>query len=141
DGGAGWNHGSGGAAVSDWEFGAPAGLAGDPDQAAEGAAVAGTDLGRLGNGAYDPGTTTWLESPPVSCGDCAGLTLHIRRVLSLGPGDTARITVGGQVVWEATGALQDPGWIDQAVDLSAAAGAGSVQVRFELESDGAVEAG
>jgi hypothetical protein len=112
DGGAGWTHGAEGEAPSDWEFGPPAGRAGDPDRAASGSLVAGTDLGGAGNGAYDPATMSWLESPPVSCGDCRGLRLRLRRVLSLAAGDVARISVGGTTVWEITGPLQDPGWVD-----------------------------
>ncbi|HLU65949.1 MAG TPA: M36 family metallopeptidase [Kofleriaceae bacterium] len=142
DGGAGWTHGASSPAADDWEIGAPAGVAGDPSEPAGGGSVAGTDLGRLGNGAYDGGAVTWLESPPVSCGDCSGLRLRLRRSLALGAGDVARVMVGEQVAWQATGPLRDPGWIDQEIDLpEVPAGAGEIRIRFELESDAAVEAG
>ena len=143
DGGAGWAHGADSAPADDWEIGAPQGAAGDPDQAASGSAVAGTDLGDTGNGLYDPGVSqTWLESPPVACGDCRGLELRFHRWLALGPGDRAAITVGGQEVWHADGPLQDQAWTETSVDVSAAGdGQDGLTVRFTIQSDASTEAG
>jgi hypothetical protein len=143
DGGMGWTTGGSSPIANDWQFGAPAGKAGDPARAGGGAISAGTDLGVVSNGAYEPtASTTWLATPAVECGGpCSELRVRFRRHLSLAAGDSARVKVGDQVVWEVTGPLQDPDWTWQEVALTAVTATESIQIGFELQSDGTAEAG
>lgn len=137
DGGEGWSHGSDDALITDdWEIGAPSGKGFGADAAFSGGKAAGTDLGLAGgNGLYSPSLSkSWLESPAVECKGCD--RLQFRRWLQLAEGDTARVLVGDQVVWDSAGeAVADHGWTLVDIDLGELAVDGEVAVRFELTSD------
>ncbi len=140
--------------LADWnlqgfESGAPAGLAGDPDAATDGGAVLGVNL----QGAYNPAAVYSAVSPVIATEGWSNVRLQYQRWLEVEDGifDTAGIRVDGELAWQNYAAgdddvnththHRDGEWRFHDLDLSSTAQDGSVQVRFELQSDGGLEFG
>ncbi|RMH05351.1 MAG: choice-of-anchor B family protein [Planctomycetota bacterium] len=161
-GGGGWTTGAT-VGVDDWDRGTPQGRSGvgsrhngsawyDPDAAFSGPNCWGNDLG-LGasDGAYEPASSNWLESPPIDCSGMSNTKLQFQRWLTVegAPYDAARIKVNGTVVWaNPVGKagevyhILDSAWRQQTIDISALAdGNPSVRIRFELETDALMQLG
>ena len=153
----GWTHGSYGDTSNPadaWIHRVPRGNSGvaggtawtDPPSAASGPLCIGTALGYGGDhGAYPPDAHMWLRSPVIDASGATGTHLRFRRWSSFegSASDRARILVNGTPVFENPPTpLVDRSWTTQDLDLSALAdGQPSVQVEFELESDGQNEFG
>ncbi len=151
------------AGTNDWERGAPQGRSGnssrhngtswyDPAAAYSGSKCWGNDLGTGGsNGAYASNCTNSLESPVIDCSGMTNTKLRFQRWLNVegAPYDAARVLVNGNVVWVNpvgmsgdTFHILDSSWRQQVLDISQYAdGNPSVVVRFELQSDQAMELG
>jgi len=155
---AGWTHGSYGDSANaedDWMRHYPAGESGvsggiawtDPASADDGGLIFGNDLGQGGSadGAYSANVHSWLRSPPIDCSTGTGTQLRFSRWLTVqgSASDQARVLVNGSVVWSnPAGNLVDAGWTRQTIDISPIAdGDPSVQVEFELRSNGTVQLG
>jgi MYXO-CTERM domain-containing protein len=149
DGAGEWTHGFD-AGTDDWESGFPMGLAEDPDAAAAGSWVFGTDLS--GDGLYRRNSETWARTPVIDVTGREGVRLHYKRWLNIEDGfyDGASIVVDGNPRWGnfasqteqgATVSHRDSEWRFQDVDLAADAADGSVQVEFRLTSDQGLEFG
>jgi MYXO-CTERM domain-containing protein len=136
---AGWTHGAA-TGVDEWARG-PGGLtpaAGDPTAAYGGTSILGTDV--EANGLYAADSSSYAEMPAVDTTGYATVRLQYRRWLDVdNTGDFAAISVGGgEPLWQpvTSGAeFADAEWRFHDVDLTASAAAGSVAVRFELETD------
>jgi hypothetical protein len=153
----GWTHGTYGDTVNpedDWQHQSPTGKGGvsggvawsDPPVAFSGGLCWGNDLGHGANtGAYSANVHNWLRSPAIDCTGATGTTLRFKRWLSVegSAHDQARVRVNGVPVYANPAAsLADTGWANQSIDISALADHNaSVQVEFELESDGANQFG
>jgi hypothetical protein len=131
----------------DWQRGTPAGASNDPSSAYEGDAVWANDLG-VGNwdGAYKPNVNNYLLSPVIDCSGYSGVHLQFMRWLTIEQGmyDHGRIYVNDTMVWENPydSDLIDTSWVPMDIDISAIAdGNPSVQIKFELISDGGVQYG
>ena len=138
----------------DWQWGTPTGLVGDadPPSATSGTKVVGQDLG-LDNrdGRYGSSSFQTLISPVIDTTGATGVRLQYQRWLGVEDGfyDSARILVNGAPAWRnfasandnATTHHRDREWRFHDLDLGAAAASGSVQVRFELESDQELQLG
>ena len=126
---------------SDWERGAPQGLAGDPASAYSGQYVWGTDLGLAGgDGAYENEVHTALSSPDIDCSTAVGTRLRFRRWLTIEDAqhDRASVVVNDHVVWtNPVGEdLLDTGWVHMDLDISEYAdGESEVEIEFFLETD------
>jgi hypothetical protein len=139
------------AVQDDWQRGAPNGLAGDPSAAAQGSSVWGNDLGGSGfNGEYKANVSNRLESPPVSTLGQHGVRLRFQRWLTVEDAtyDQATVRVNGVQVWQnpatpgGSAHTLDGAWTLQDLDVSAQADdQASVQLRFELQSDGGLQFG
>jgi cysteine-rich repeat protein len=152
---AGWTHAlSGGQAsegADDWQWGAPAGAVepGDPPFAFSGDNVIGNDLGLDSfNGAYQPNKVNEARSPAIAiAGDFDAVRLHYRRWLNVEDAgfDQANIYASGALVWQNAAGDElhhrDREWRFHDVELSAQAAAGSVELAFELASDGGLNLG
>ncbi len=135
-----------------WDWGEPGGavIGGAPVVAYAGDRILATDLGHVGNGLYPSDTLTYVESPEIDVSDREGLRLQFRRWLAVEDGffDQARIYANDELVWENANSDQgddsdvhhiDREWRFQDLDLSAVEDDGTVQIRFELESDPGLE--
>ncbi len=151
------------AGSNDWERGQPQGRSGvssrhlgsswyDPDAAYSGLNCWGNDLGTGGsNGSYAANSTNSLESPSIDCSGMTNTKLQFQRWLNVegAPYDAARVLVNGNVVWVnpvgfsgETFHILDSSWRQQTLDISQWADNNpSVKIRFELESDHAMELG
>ncbi len=158
---AGWTHGTYGDTANlgdEWQLGDPNGMFGDavmlgqiipwrdPANASSGTNCWGVDLGNGSNGNYGVNVHTWLRSPPIDCTNARGVQLEFRRWLSVqyGSADRAQIRVNSNVVWSNPAAtnLLETSWSSQVVDISTVAdGNPSVQIEFELRTDGTVQLG
>ena len=146
NGAVGWSHGAING-TDEWEIGAPQGRSGsawqDPSVAATGSNCAGTDLGLVGDGAYQAGSLTWLRSPSIDCTGISGVRLRFRRQLTCpGPLDYGEIRINGTLVWRSpfTSAL-DAAWTTFELLVPAAANNPSVVVEFRMVSGGSVAYG
>ena len=157
----GWTHGTYGDTANpadEWERGDPAGATGsaalpgqilswrDPSVAYSGANCFGVDLGNGTNGNYSANVHVWLRSPVIDCSTSRGTRLVLRRWLSVqyGAADQARIRVNGVVVWSnpASDSVLDQAWTPMEVDISPQADSNpSVQIEFELRTDGVAQLG
>ncbi len=156
----GWTHASIGDPSNpedDWQHGVPAGHSGtsfgvfwsDPASAASPTKCWANDLGISGAtplGAYGSNVHNHLLSPAVNLTGKWGTHLRFKRWLTVEEGiyDHARVRVNGTVVWEnqPNGDLVDSSWSTQELEVGAwADNLASVQIEFELESDGAKEFG
>ncbi|MBL8696222.1 MAG: hypothetical protein JNJ88_19155 [Planctomycetes bacterium] len=138
---AGWQH----AALvgnDSWQLGTPLGGSQlDPTFAAEGAACFGNDLGAgaSGDGLYDSGEVSYLESPPFSAGSSSNLRVRFRRWLTVEKGskDQATLSVGGATLFMNPSAndILDTEWTYQ--DLALPSGLPpQARLRFTLAADG-----
>ncbi|MBI1854076.1 MAG: M20/M25/M40 family metallo-hydrolase [Planctomycetes bacterium] len=146
----GWTHGG---VLDDWERAKPdqqSNYPYDPDNAWSGLKAWGNDTNAPGeNGAYANNANNFLQSPAVSTVGRVGVHLHYKRWLSVEDGvyDRARILVNGSEVWRnpiGTGRIPmiDTQWVDHEIDVSSLAdNQPSVQIRFELQSDGGLTFG
>ncbi|MCA9567883.1 MAG: hypothetical protein KC656_08575, partial [Myxococcales bacterium] len=133
--------------ADDWQHGAPNGQSGDPVTAHSGSFVWGNDLGYDGyNGAYQANRNNRLTGPVVELGHYEGAFLQYWRWLTVEDAayDQASILANDTVVWtNVVGAGEDHHldrqWAPHVVDLGDPRG--SVQVAFDLVSDGGVELG
>ncbi len=155
--GDGWTHaliaGQNSQGADDWQWGAPQGTSGsgDPAQAFSGTFVFGNDLGGGNfNGKYQAGKTNALISPVIDVGAYAKVRLQYRRWLTVEDGfyDNARIYSNETEVWsnlttnsDGERPHQDREWRFHDVDVSRTVADGTVQVRFEIESDEGLEFG
>ncbi|HEV8113507.1 MAG TPA: hypothetical protein VGR31_12095 [Planctomycetota bacterium] len=153
----GWTHGTYGDTSNpedDWQRGASSGKYGvaggiawtDPTHAVSGGACWGNDLGHFANtGAYSADVHAWLRSPSVDCSNAVGTQLRFMRWLSVEDSshDQARVLVNGVPVFaNPATSLADEEWTNQTLDISAVADhQASVQIEFELRTDGATELG
>lgn len=142
----GWTHGMS-RTQDDWQWGTPAGSAGDPGSAYSGSRCWGNDLGPAGwNGQYQPNVTNWLDSPVINTQGVQGLRLRFARWLTVESGqyDQARLLVNGQLVWvnPSSGDTIDTSWQVVEYDVSAILNnATTAQIRFQLDTDGGVNLG
>lgn len=136
--------------ADDWMRGQPAGGGGDPSGAYSGSIAWGNDLALDPDwdGMYQNEKRNTLYGPAWDLTGYEGVRLHFRRWLAVEDGiyDRARIYVNDAEVWAnamADGEVhhEDHEWILMDLDLSAWAGQSSVQVRFEIETDQALQFG
>lgn len=138
---AGWQH----AALvgnDSWQLGTPLGGSQlDPSFAAEGAACFGNDLGAgaSGDGLYDAGEVSYLESPPFPAGSSNNLRVRFRRWLTVEKGskDQATLSVSGATLFTNPSASEvlDAEWSYQ--DLALPSGLPpQARLRFSLAADG-----
>lgn len=151
---AGWTH-SAQSGTDDWEWGAPNGNTAnaDPVVAASGQNVVGQDLGIGANrdGMYSRNSFETLVSPPINVSGRTGVRLQFKRWLSVEDGfyDDARILADNDQVWtnfasgdqNASTHSLDREWRFFDVDISQQAADGTVQIRFQLESDQGLQYG
>ncbi|RMH45301.1 MAG: DUF4215 domain-containing protein [Deltaproteobacteria bacterium] len=153
----GWTHGlrsgADGEGADDWQWDVPAGRAasGDPDRAFSGERAFGNDLGHDNfNGSYQPDKVNFARMPVVDASGYSVVRLQYRRWLNVEDGsyDRATIYANGEPVWQnlatedGTTHHQDREWRFHDVDLTRTlAPDGTVQVEFELASDGGLEFG
>jgi cysteine-rich repeat protein len=155
----GWSHGlSGGESeegADDWQWGPlGAGTTNDPVQAFSGAAVIGNDLGAEEdfNGAYQANKINYALSPLIETGHFSDVRLHYRRWLNVEDAyfDKATIYANDRPAWQNLNSdrgdnsnthHRDSMWRFHDVSLSAFITDGTVQVKFEIDSDGGLEFG
>jgi cysteine-rich repeat protein len=143
----GWTHAAT-TGTDEWQraAGGTAPAAGDPTAAASAATILGTDV--TDNGLYAASSDTYAETPAVDTTGYATVRLQYKRWLDVDDGfyDRAAISAGGTALWSnpagtdaasATSVFHDGEWRFHDVDLTAAAAAGSVQVRYALTTDAA----
>ncbi len=135
------------ATQDDWQHGAPQGSSGDPSSAYSGTQIWANDLGNSGwNGAYQPNVHNRLSSPAFNLTGYSNVRLRFQRWLGVEEGifDQAELFVNSQRIFvnPANGNLIDTAWTPMDYDISALADNNpSVQLRFEMTSDGGVEFG
>jgi MYXO-CTERM domain-containing protein len=135
-----------------WAWGEPGGvgLGGGPTAAYAGANVLATDLAQHSYGLYPRDALLWVESPAIDISELEEARLQFRRWLAVEDGffDQARIYVNGELVWENFNSNQgnqsnvhhlDREWRFQDLDLAAFLPDETVQIRFELQTDGGLE--
>jgi len=152
----GWTHGlsqgKDSEGADDWQWGAPSGRAGsgDPGGARSGEMVFGNDLGGDNfNGSYQPDKVNFARTPVVEVGNYSTVRLQYRRWLNVEDAlyDQATIYANGERAWQNLSTAQgkthhkDREWRFHDVDLSPWITDGTVQVTFELASDGGLELG
>ena len=146
----GWTHASYGNSSNsqdDWQRGVSAGKSGDAPSAHSGTTIWGTDIGQGNwNGAYQGNIHTWLRSPLIDCTEAVNTTLDFRRWLTVEDSsfDQARVRVNGTLVWtnSSTENTLDTSWQQMELDISFwADGNPSVQIEFELQTDGGLHFG
>jgi MYXO-CTERM domain-containing protein len=155
----GWTHGltSGqpGEGADDWMWGEPQAPtdSGDPPSAFSGTQVFGNDLGGGNyNGQYQPNKVNYALSPIIDTTGYEVVRLQYRRWLTVEDAhfDKASIYADEVPVWQNLDSMQgdqsntqhlDQEWRFQDVDLSAQTVDHSVQLRFEIQSDGGLEMG
>lgn len=156
-----WTHGTYGDSpnpADEWQLGDPAGESGDaaspgqiltwrdPSVAFSWPNCYGVDLGNGSNGNYGTNVHVWLRSPAIDCTNARGVQLTFRRWLSVqyGAADQARVRVNGNIVWSnpASTNLLEQAWNLQSLDISSWADTNpSVQIEFELQTDGTTQLG
>ena len=138
--------------ADDWQWGTPAGAAGDPTEAASGVRIWGNDLGDGEfNGEYQHDKHNALMSPEYNTKHYRGVFLHYNRWLTVEDGfyDQARIVADGKVVWTNWATTQSVGdehhedqqWVPHSVDLGEMGDDGDLSVAWEIVSDGGLALG
>lgn len=87
---------------------------------------------------------TWLRSPVIDCSGLQGTKLRFRRWSSFHVSDFAALRVNGVPLWTTDGVVNvdDNDWVAQEFDIGFVAdGSASVQLEWELLSDGNENAG
>lgn len=139
-----------GEGADDWQFGAPAGMADDPDAAFTGTGVWGNDLGGgRYNGEYQSEIQNRLSSPAIDLGGLGDVIVQYRRWLNVEDGiyDVATLYADDEEVWSNHGSsraagdehTQDAEWMLHTVRVAAAGE--TLTLGWELESDGGLEFG
>ncbi|MBV8762571.1 MAG: DUF4215 domain-containing protein [Deltaproteobacteria bacterium] len=134
-----------------WEVGAPMGVAGDPKTAHGGTNVLGQDLGS-DDGLYADRGDSYALSPMIDLMGNTSVRLQYYRWLNVEDGayDQATIFANGAPVWTnfaspgmPTAEINhtDKEWRFHDVDLSAQAGSGAIQLKFELKADAGLALG
>ncbi len=136
------------ATQDDWQRGSCTGTSEyDPSSAFEGVNVWGNDLGYEGyDGNYKNYVNNYLLSPVINCTGKSGVRLQFRRWLSVEEGiyDQATVYVNNEQIWQNAQNSDhvDTAWMPVDYDISAIADNNpSVQIKFELVSDGGVTFG
>lgn len=156
---AGWTHGLSSQDMTmggdDWKWGAPVASAasGDPSAARSGTSVIGNDLS-VGDmdGFYQPNVINFAQSPVVDVDSYSDVRLQYWRWLNVEDGyyDHATIYANGEKAWENANSMQgdsssthhrDHEWRFHDVPLSTHIKDGTVQVKYEIASDGGLELG
>lgn len=139
--------------ADDWQWSAPGGRGGDPTEAASGAKNWGNDQSpdEAWNGEYQDNRFNRLNSPVFDTRHYQGVFLDYSRWLTVEDGvfDQARITADGDTVWSnyatttqtGTDHHVDTQWQRHAVDLGSRGDDGSLQLAWEIESDGGLTFG
>ena len=127
-----------------WQQGAPLGQGGDPAAPFSGGGVLGVNLA----GAYSPGASSSLVSPPIATLGFPTVRLQYRRWLGVEDGifDQAAIVGNGQTLWQNTagdgGAAinhRDGEWRFHDVVLTDAVLNDQIQLEFTIQSDDGLE--
>ncbi|HWN70490.1 MAG TPA: DUF4215 domain-containing protein [Haliangium sp.] len=150
----GWSHGldggTGNNGADDWEWGTPAGKAGDPATAFSGTHALGNDLGRDGyDGKYQAEKLNYLESPLIDVGDYSDVHIQYRRWLGAEDArwDYATIYANEYVAWRNRSSDEgnqhhvDSEWMFHDVPVSQLVTGNTLQVRFAMESDSGFQLG
>ena len=155
----GWTHGllqgSSDEGADDWQWDTPNGgeFNGDPSEAFSGTHVFGNDLGHGNfNGLYQSDKVNYADSPVIDVSGHDNVRLQYRRWLNVEDGffDRGSIFMNGDVAWTNFASPNDDGkvhhtdreWRFHDVDATDfVATDGTLQVRFEIESDGGLEMG
>ncbi len=136
--------------ADDWQWGVPQGESNDPSSGFSGSNVWGNDLGDENfNGAYQPDKINRLETPEYETGHYTEVFLQYRRWLQMEDAlyDQAIITANGDTVWTnwsssgGTDHHEEDQWVSHAVDLDGRGDRGTVQLGWEMHSDGGLEFG
>ncbi len=130
--------------ADDWQWGRPNGQSGDPSSGFSGDNVWGTDLGYDNfNGAYQDNKHTRLTAPAFETGHYEGVFLQYNRWLNVEDGsfDQSSIYANGERVWTnwdggSEDHTEDGQWIGHAVDLGGVGDRGTLELSWELETDG-----
>jgi MYXO-CTERM domain-containing protein len=145
----GWTFSDAKGKKGDFQWGSPAGKAGDPALAFSGSKVIGDRL----DGAYKRNASVFADSPVIDRAGKKNVRLQLRRWLTVQDGafDQATIYLNGRQIWqnlgtdETDGSLghEDREWRFVDLDLSTALGEAetTIQLRFELVSDDQVQRG
>jgi cysteine-rich repeat protein len=150
----GWTFGASVDSRMEWEVGEPRGIGGDPATAHSGSSVLGIDLG-LGsgpqaNGMYRSRTKQWAISPEIELAGHTQVRLQYYRWLNVEDAlyDKAMISANDAVVWTNYASQSqnsngrhhtDREWRFHDVDLSAHTAGGTIQLKFQLDSDEGLE--
>ncbi len=155
----GWTHGltsgDGRDGADDWAWGTPAGTqgSGDPSTANSGDNVIGNDLGGgTYNGLYQPNKINFAMSPVVDTENYSDVRLQYWRWLNVEDAffDKGTIHANGELAWinfnsdngdSSSTHHADREWRFHDVPLSSHIKDGSVQVKFQIETDGGLELG
>ncbi|MCP4449465.1 MAG: hypothetical protein GY811_29640 [Myxococcales bacterium] len=155
----GWTHdlsmGETGDGADDWQWGHPSGNpgSGDPSASFSGQSVVGNDLGGANfDGKYQAEKVNFMLSPKVDIGDYSDVRLQYRRWLSVEDGffDQANIYSNNQLVWtnfnsdsdtSSTIHHEDREWRFHDVALAGTGENGTVQIKYEISTDGGLEKG
>ena len=155
----GWTHdltsGQSGNGADDWQWGTPFGNSGsgDPYESYSGLGVVGNDLGGDEyDGRYEAEKVNFLLSPEVEVGNYSDVRLQYRRWLNVEDGyfDQGTIYSNEQLVWtnlnsdsenSSTVHHQDREWRFHDISLAGTSKEGSVQIKYEISSDGGLELG
>jgi len=155
----GWTHGltsgESGEGADDWQWDQPQGGpgSGDPVDAYSGTYAFGNDLGHGDfDGNYKAEKVNFALSPVIDTAGFTNVRLQYRRWLNVEDGfyDQATIYANDEPVWTNFDSLagedsnthhRDRQWRFHDVDLSDSVTDGTVQVRFELTTDGGLQLG
>src|SRR3569623_338424 len=142
-----WTHGTTTtrAGFDEWEAGAPQGIGGDPKTAHGGTNVLGQDLGS-DDGLYTDASDSWAISPMLDLKGTTHVRLQNYRWLNVEDGayDQATIFANGASDWTNFASPGQPmseinhtdkEWRFHDIDLSAQAGSGAIQLKYEIKSD------
>lgn len=141
--------------ADDWMWGPPMGSSGsgDPAAAFSGNSVIGNDLGGGEfNGSYQSNKVNFALSPAIEVGDYSDVRLQYRRWLNVEDAyfDKGTIYANDVIAWRnldsdqgnsSTTHHQDAEWRFHDVPLSHLITDGTVQIKFEIDSDGGLEMG
>src|SRR5690606_11086878 len=141
--------------ADDWMWGAPMAPAssGDPPAAFSGESVLGNDLGGGDyNGLYQPDKINYAQAPQVDLGNYSDVRIQYWRWLNVEDGlfDRATIYANGEVAWHNFNSEQgnqsaiqhtDREWRFHDVPVSHLVTDGTLDVKFEISSDGGLQFG
>lgn len=153
----GWTHGLDQGETSegadDWMWGEPVGAGGDPRAAWSGSRAIGNDLGGgQFNGTYQADKINHALSPAIDVGKYSDVRIQYWRWLNVEDAyfDQGSVYVNGQPAWQNANSDQgnsssvhhsDKEWRFHDIPASSYVSDGTVQVKFEIASDGGLEMG